>query len=204
MEYIPLTARQLLVRREVGLLRALRIGLNCLSALQSIHTADRPLIHRDIKPENILISEVGAKLADFGLVKELEDAGREEAPDEALEGTQWPGMPFRYRTPELVSRARGENVELTPASDIYQFGTVLYELLTTFNPQRSPEQIIDPISIDIRGIHGEFGGALTELLQDMLREDPAHRPTAASCLARLGSIHQDVCGRLASVTGVNH
>ncbi len=204
MEYIPLTARHLLVRREIGLLRAIRIALNCLSALRCIHTATSPLVHRDIKPENILINEVAAKLADFGLVKVLEDVEQEERPEDALEGTQWPGMPFRYRTPELVRRANGEDIELTTASDIYQFGTVFYELITSFNPQKKPNRILDPIEIDMRDIGGALGPDLTRLVRDMLQDDPAVRPTAAECLQRLGRIHLDLCDQLGNVTGSQH
>jgi eukaryotic-like serine/threonine-protein kinase len=73
IEYVPLTARTLLVSKQIDRLQAIRIGLNCLSAIDCLHKAPTPLIHRDIKPENILISEMGAKLADFGLVKALGD-----------------------------------------------------------------------------------------------------------------------------------
>lgn len=66
IEYVPLTARQLLVSKQIDRLRALRIAFNCLSALDCLHNAaPHPLIHRDIKPENILISDMGAKLADL-------------------------------------------------------------------------------------------------------------------------------------------
>ena len=46
-------------------------------------------------------------------------------------------MPRIYRTAELVRIARGENIRLTVASDIYQLGLVLYRSLTGFNPQKA-------------------------------------------------------------------
>ena len=73
IEYVPLTSRELLVSKQIDVLRAIRIAFNCLSALDCLHRAVPPLIHRDIKPENILISDIGAKLADFGLVKVLDE-----------------------------------------------------------------------------------------------------------------------------------
>src|SRR5260370_19418353 len=100
-------------------LRAIRIALNCLSAIDCLHNTSPALIHRDIKPENILIGEMSAKLADFGLVKVLTDLQPEDGAD-ALDGTQWPGMPWRYRTPELVKRAIDHKTAITPKSDVFQ------------------------------------------------------------------------------------
>ncbi|TKB82882.1 MAG: serine/threonine protein kinase [Nitrospira sp.] len=200
IEYVPITARQLLVSRELDRLRAIRIALNCLSALDCLHTATPPLIHRDIKPENILISDVGAKLADFGLVKALDDLADEHEAD-ALNGTQIPGMPFRYRTPELVQRVTDSGIQITPASDIYQFGTVFYELLTGFNPQRKPEKLSDPIDLDLRDIRGGEGVHLTRLIGHMLADIPGNRPSAHDCLVGLNGIHRAYCEALANVTG---
>jgi serine/threonine protein kinase len=200
IEYVPVTARTLLVSEQIDRLRAIRIGLNCLSAIDCLHNATPPLIHRDIKPENILISEMGAKLADFGLVKVLDDLQAKEDVD-VLGGSQWPGMPFRYRSPELVQRALDHTTVIGTASDIYQFGTVLYELLTGFNPQRQPKNVTDPIELDLREIRGDQGAKLDYLIKGMLAEVPAHRSTANTCLGRLNIIHEGYCQSLFNVTG---
>lgn len=200
IEYVPITARQLLISKQLGRLRAIRIALNCLSALDALHRAAPPLIHRDIKPENILISDIGAKLADFGLVKVLDDLASGEEID-ALDGTQWPGMPWRYRTPELVQRVSDSMIQITPASDIYQFGTVFYELLTSFNPQRQPDHMLDVIELDLRDIRGGEGPYLTRLIMSMLAETPDSRPSAHECLVGLDGIHKEHCEALAYVTG---
>lgn len=200
IEYVPVTARTLMLSKQIDRLRAIRIGLNCLSAIDCLHKTSPPLIHRDIKPENILISEMGAKLADFGLVKVLADLEPDNDAD-ALEGTQWPGMPWRYRTPELIKRAIDHKTQITPKSDIFQFGTVFYELLTGFNPQRPPDKITDPINLDFRDIRGNQGQELLVLVKAMLAEKPSNRLPASACIKRLNKIHEAYCRSLFEVTG---
>jgi serine/threonine-protein kinase len=200
IEYVPVTARTLIVSKQIDRLRAIRIALNCLSAIDCLHKANPPLIHRDIKPENILISEMGAKLADFGLVKVLADLQPDTEPD-ALEGTQWPGMPWRYRTPELVKRAIDHKTQITPKSDLFQFGTVFYELLTGFNPQKPPDKVTDPIDLDLREIKGTQGRELLVLIKLMLAEKPSNRPHASVCINRLNKIHESYCTSLVKLTG---
>ena len=74
------------------------------------------LIHRDIKPDNVLItSHHRVKVGDFGLVR----ATNAEATSDTIVGT------VSYLAPEQVT---GE--EITPASDVYSAGIVLFELLT--------------------------------------------------------------------------
>jgi serine/threonine protein kinase len=200
IEYVPLTVRSLINSRAVDRLLAIRIALNCLSAINCLNKTNPPLIHRDIKPENILISEMGAKLADFGLVKVLTDTDS-DSEDDVFSGTQWPGMPWRYRTPELVQRAIDRTTKITTRSDIFQFGTVFYELLTGFNPQQPVEKITDPILLDIRDIKGDQGPQLTDLIRKMLALKPSDRLPAHACVARLDQIHRAYCASLSIVTG---
>ena len=201
IEYVPVTARTLMFSKQIDRLRAIRIALNCLSAIDCLHKASPPLIHRDIKPENILISEMGAKLADFGLVKVLADLQPENDDIDALEGTQWPGMPWRYRTPELIQRAIDHKKPITPKSDIFQFGTVFYELLTGFNPQRQPEKITDPIELDFRELRGSQGAELLALIKAMMADKPSNRLPANGCISRLNKIHEAYCQSLFETTG---
>jgi hypothetical protein len=86
------------------------------------------IIHRDLKPGNILVTAEGTpKLLDFGIAKLLAPS-----PDATLlTHTALQPLTPDYASPEQV---RGEPV--TTATDVYQLGTLLYELLTGRKPHR--------------------------------------------------------------------
>lgn len=86
-----------------------------LQGLSAVHA--RGLIHRDIKPDNVLINaDHRVKLGDFGLVRA---AQAEHVTTDQIVGT------VSYLAPEQVTGGK-----LTPATDVYSAGIVLYELLT--------------------------------------------------------------------------
>jgi serine/threonine protein kinase len=92
--------------------------------LSAAHAAG--IVHRDLKPDNILVTRDGrVKILDFGLATETRLTSQEDATRTAS-GTA-PGTilgTVRYMSPE---QARGEG-ELSPQSDQFSLGLVLYEL----------------------------------------------------------------------------
>jgi serine/threonine protein kinase/tetratricopeptide (TPR) repeat protein len=101
-----------------------RVALVCTVAAAVQHAHARLLVHRDIKPGNIMISRAGeVKLLDFGIAKPI--GLHPEAGEEPLTRTDVHPMTPEYASPEMV---RGGPV--TTASDVYQIGLLLYELLT--------------------------------------------------------------------------
>lgn len=100
------------------------------SALDYAH--DHSIIHRDVKPSNALVDEQGnVYLTDFGIAKIVESSVD-------LTGTGILGTP-QYMSPEQCAGSR----DITPASDQYSLGVVLYEMVT----RRTPYMAETPMAI---------------------------------------------------------
>ena len=101
-----------------------------LTVCDAVDYAERRLVvHRDLKPGNILVTAGGdVKLLDFGVAKVL--AGEQEADDEsALTRAGMRVMTPAYAAPEQVL-----GTPVSTATDTYQLGVILYELLTGRRP----------------------------------------------------------------------
>src|SRR5262249_24141374 len=112
--------------RRIGRLpedKAIEISRQLCAGLAAAH--DEGVLHRDLKPANVMIDGRGrAKITDFGLA----GATTGIAGDEARAGTP------QYMAPEQIAGR-----ELTPQTDVYSLGLVLYELFTgkrAFDPSR--------------------------------------------------------------------
>jgi len=114
--YIPRTLKQELGRR--GCLPAeecIDVGLALTTALEHLH--QNGLVHRDVKPSNIIFVNSKPKLADIGLVTDL-DATVSFVGTEGYVPPEGPG---------------------TPQADVYSLGKVLYEISTGKDRQEFPE-----------------------------------------------------------------
>ena len=109
-------------RGALPVAEALRVVDQVLQALDAAHRAG--VVHRDVKPSNVLLSADGvAKLGDFGIAKRILE------PATNLTSTgQFIGTPT-HLAPEQVM---GQPV--TPATDVYSAGVLLFELLTAAPP----------------------------------------------------------------------
>lgn len=138
-EFVEGQTLRSLLKSDIPLTRTLEIAVQIAAALAAAHAAG--IVHRDIKPENIMVRTDGyVKVLDFGLAKLTESATEtaelsNEDPTMTAALTQ-PGQvigTWRYMSPE---QARG--LEVDARSDIWSFGTVLYEMVTGTAPFAAP------------------------------------------------------------------
>ncbi|MFO7957845.1 MAG: serine/threonine-protein kinase [Candidatus Brocadiia bacterium] len=153
-----------------------RLCMEALAGLRAVHEAG--IVHGDIKPANILIDESGtARLTDFGISKFLEETTTITTADRIV------GSPH-FMAPE---QWRGER--LTPATDLYAAGLVLYYAVTGRLPygretrlalmyKHLHEELLEP---------GEFPPRVPDYLGQVIRraaeKDPEDRFESASELA---------------------
>jgi tetratricopeptide (TPR) repeat protein len=106
------------------------IGIEICAGLQAIHQAG--IIHRDLKPRNVMLASrdgsTCAVLMDFGLARELPTPTSETRTGLTQPGAT-PGTP-PYMAPEQFV----QGAEVSPATDVYALGIVLYELVTGKHP----------------------------------------------------------------------
>lgn len=148
------------------------------SGLYALHDAGR--LHRDIKPSNVFVTHSGrVVLLDFGLVLERGDEASRSRP-------QLAGTP-EYMSPEQFSQQR-----LTPASDWYAVGLMLYEALTgrlPFVSQHNQMGLafarVSMEPLPPREVTPTVPADLNYLCVDLLRVQPDKRPTGPEILRRL-------------------
>jgi tetratricopeptide (TPR) repeat protein len=178
LQYIEGETLAARLKRQLPDLReALAIAAQVADALAEAHA--RGIIHRDIKPENIMLTRRNqVKVLDFGLAKVVRDSSIIEADTASM--LSIPGMVMGtvpYMSPEQV---RGE--ELDCRSDIFSFGTVLYELLSGRRPfeAKSSAEVISAILTAepppiTRASLGHSSSGEEQLIRKCLEKDAALR-----------------------------
>jgi eukaryotic-like serine/threonine-protein kinase len=159
--------------------RVIRILMQLCAALDEAHGLG--LVHRDIKPDNVLLTGEGlgvAKLIDFGLVEQIGEMARGQAPGTVV------GTPL-YLSPEAI--VAPETVDAR--SDLYGLGALAYFLLRgapVFHGRSVVEVCGHHLHTAPEPLSGLLGETLPPELERIvlacLAKDPAARPSSAADL----------------------
>ncbi|MEU4568100.1 protein kinase [Micromonospora sp. NPDC023956] len=155
---------------------AVEIGVQVADALAAAHRLG--IVHRDITPANVMMTQVGAKVLDFGI------ATRIGAPDEDEDGGT-------FGTPAYVAPERLDGAPAQPSTDVYSLGVLLYETLTGRVPYPADTWEQLSVALETREAPSLAGvpdlpPAVARTCLRCLARDPAERPTARQVAEALG------------------
>jgi Tol biopolymer transport system component/tRNA A-37 threonylcarbamoyl transferase component Bud32 len=146
------TLDALIPRQGMRLGEALRVAIPLADALATAHAAG--IVHRDLKPANVMLTPEGlVKVLDFGLAKLTqthEGSGEDATTLDAQAKLSHPGMVAG--TPAYMSPEQASGGPVDARSDVFSFGSVLYEMVTGRRPFG--------------------GGSSAEMLVSLLKEQP--------------------------------
>jgi serine/threonine protein kinase, bacterial len=166
---------------RVGWRDACVLARDACAGLIAAH--DAGLVHRDVKPANLFVVAGRAKLTDFGLAREVQGSASVTHAGLVV------GTPA-YLAPELVKGGAA-----SAASDLYSLGATLFHALVgqpPFPGDAPLEVLTDAISKPAPRVEAavpEVPQALADLIDEMLRKDPAQRPAGFAAVdARIKAI----------------
>jgi Tol biopolymer transport system component/tRNA A-37 threonylcarbamoyl transferase component Bud32 len=183
MEYVAgKTLDQSIGRKGLRLNEALKYAVQIADALAKAHSAG--IIHRDLKPSNIMVTENGlVKVLDFGLAKLAETATGESGETATVREPEGPNTEegtivgtIAYMSPE---QAEGKKVDAR--SDIFSFGSVLYEMVTgrrAFHGDSKLSTLSAILKDDpkpVTSIMPDVPRDLEKIISHCLRKDPERR-----------------------------
>ena len=156
------------------------------------------VIHRDLKPANVLLDKDGqSRVTDFGLAKRVEGDSNLTATGQIL------GTPS-YMPPE---QAAGDILQITPASDVYSVGAILYELLTGRPPFKATSpldtlmQVLDNQPVPPRLLNPNIPRDLETICMKCLQKEPSLRYATAPALT--DDLNRFMGGELIHASSIN-
>ena len=175
MELVPGRTLEERLRRE-GALRAsdvLAIARQVCDGLEHAHS--NGLVHRDLKPGNLIERDDGTvKIADFGIAR-------------AVEGTELTETGTVVGTAAYLAPEQAEAGTVSPATDLFALGAVLYELVTGRQPWKidSLAELAARREAPPPELPSDTPPGLRAAIERCLQPEPEDRPSSAAEVARL-------------------
>jgi serine/threonine protein kinase len=162
---------------------ALSVARQFAAGLAAIHA--HGIVHRDLKPENVVVNGGTVQaprcvILDFGVARSRD----------RLSSLETTGTGLRLGTPDYMAPELLRRGSVTPASDVFSFGLVVYELLSGQHPcpnvgSRASLGVLGELRIQpLTELRPDAPATLSELLASCLCSDPAQRPASGGDLVR--------------------
>ena len=193
------TLSQLIGRRGLKLQDAVRYAIQTADALACAHAAG--IVHRDLKPSNIMVDEHGVvRVLDFGLAKLTQTETGEDVPTETMRPETEEGT--IVGTTSYMSPEQAEGKAVDARSDVFSFGSVLYEMLCgrkAFTGDSAVSRLAAILNRDPAPLGDEVPRDLERIVARCLRKDRARRwQSMADVKVALEDVKEDSdSGRLA-------
>ncbi len=173
---------------------AIAIGVHVARALEALHEIG--VLHCDLKPGNVMIGPRGeAKVLDFGLSRVLREQGgktMQSVTVDASRGGFAAGTgTLPYMAPEQFTGAR-----LSPRTDVYSLGVLLYELVSGKRPHAADDPlalmyaIVHAPPAPLRAVAPSVTAGFDRLVMAALEKEPERRPTAEEVARELAELRR--------------
>lgn len=167
------------ITRRFGVTDALEWNLRTLASVcNAAHFAhSRGILHRDLKPDNVMIGEFGeVYVLDWGIAVSLRDDPTGRLPS-AAQALELAGTPH-YMAPEMLL---GDPTQLSPRTDVYLLGAVLYEVFAGEPPHKGDtlQAMLADILLASPGFPSGFPPEARRICARAMSREPADRYASA-------------------------